>query len=76
MMLSNLLKKPSQSMSLLNMATKRNINLHEYQAAHLLYQYNIPLPRGNVAFNHKEAFVIARKFGGDYQGKFVVKAQV
>lgn len=34
------------------------------------------MPRGNIAFNHKEAFVIARKFGSDYKGKFVVKAQV
>ena len=54
----------------------RNIVLHEFQSAHILHQYNIPLPRGNVAFNHKEAFVIARKFGADYRGKFVVKAQV
>jgi hypothetical protein len=39
-----------------------------------LHQYNIPLPRGNVAFNSKEAFFIGRKFGLDYKGKFVVKA--
>lgn len=50
--------------------------LHEYQAAHLLNQYNIPIPRGNVAFNSKEAFVIGRKFGPDYNNRFVVKAQV
>ena len=48
--------------------------MHEFQAAHILHQYNIPMPRGNVAFNHKEAFVIARKFGADYKGKFVIKA--
>jgi succinyl-CoA synthetase beta subunit len=34
------------------------------------------VPRGQVAFNSKEAYVIARKFGGDYRGKFVIKAQV
>jgi succinyl-CoA synthetase beta subunit len=50
--------------------------LHEYQASDLLSQYNIPIPRGNIATNSKEAYVIARKFGSDYKGKFVVKAQV
>lgn len=54
----------------------RKIVLHEYQSAHILHQYNIPLPRGNVAFNHKEAVYIARKFGLDYDGGFVIKAQV
>ena len=53
---------------------KRNIILHEYQAAHLLYWFGIPIPRGNIAFNAKEAFVIARKFGPDYKGKFMLKA--
>jgi len=38
--------------------------------------YNIPIPRGNVAFNAKEAFTIGRKFGNDFEGRFVVKAQV
>ena len=41
-----------------------------------MHQYNIPIPRGNVAFNSKEAFVIARKFGTDYDNRFVIKAQV
>ena len=50
--------------------------LHEYQAAELLAQYNIRVPRGAVAFNSKEAVVIARKFGVDYREKFVIKAQV
>ena len=31
---------------------------------------------GNVAFNEKEAYVIARKFDNEYKRKFVVKAQV
>jgi len=34
----------------------------------------IPIPLGNVAFTAKEAFVIARKFGSDFNRKFVVKA--
>ena len=50
--------------------------LHEYQSAHILQEFNIPFPRGNVAFNHKEAFAIGRKFGVEYSGRFVVKAQV
>ena len=52
----------------------RNIVLHEFQSAHVLHQYDIPFPRGNIAFNHKEAFTIARKFGSEYRGKFVLKA--
>jgi succinyl-CoA synthetase beta subunit len=36
----------------------------------------IPIPLGTVAFTAKEAFTVGRKFGSDYQGKFVVKAQV
>ena len=55
---------------------KRNLQLHEYQAAQLVHQYRIPIPRGNVAFNGKEAYIIARKFGSDYSGDFFIKAQV
>lgn len=36
----------------------------------------VPIPLGTVAFNAKEAFYVSRKFGSDYQGKYVVKAQV
>ena len=36
----------------------------------------IPIPLGNVAFSAKEAFVIGRKFGPDFDRQFVVKAQV
>ena len=55
---------------------KRSLMLHEYQAAQLMQKYMIPIPLGTVAFTPKEAFVIGRKFGADYKGKFVVKAQV
>lgn len=36
----------------------------------------IPIPLGTVAFTAKEAFVVARKFGPDFDRQFVVKAQV
>ena len=36
----------------------------------------IPIPKGTVAYNAKEAYTIARKFGHDSDRKFVVKAQV
>lgn len=35
---------------------------------------NVIFWQGTVAFNAKEAYVIARKFGPDYKRKFVVKA--
>lgn len=41
-----------------------------------MQKYNIPIPRGNLATNAKEAVVIARKFGPDHEHNFVVKAQV
>jgi len=53
---------------------KRNFMLHEYQAAQLLHKYMIPIPLGNVAFTAKEAFFIGRKFGSDFDRRFVVKA--
>ena len=55
---------------------KRGIMLHEYQAAQLVHKYMIPIPLGTVAFTAKEAFVIGRKFGPDFNRQFVVKAQV
>ena len=50
--------------------------LHEYQGTQLVNKYHVPIPLGQVAFNEKEAFAVARKFGADYNRKFVVKAQV
>ena len=41
-----------------------------------MHQYRIPIPRGNVAFNRKEAIVIARQFGPDYTNGWAIKAQV
>jgi hypothetical protein len=68
------LKNQIRSNLLNSQALRSVVTLHEYQAAHLLSTYNIPIPRGNVAFNAKEAFTIGRKFGADYSGRFVVKA--
>lgn len=41
----------------------RRLKLHEYQAAKLLSKYRVPVPSGNVAFNSKEALLVARQFG-------------
>ena len=54
----------------------RGIKLHEYQAGKLLSKYRVPIPIGNVAFNGKEAFLVAKQFGQKKQMEYVVKAQV
>ena len=36
----------------------------------------MPIPIGNVAFNGKEAFLVAKQFGRNKRVEFVVKAQV
>jgi succinyl-CoA synthetase beta subunit len=36
----------------------------------------VPIPLGNVAFNGKEAFLVAKQFGKKKQMEYVVKAQV
>ena len=41
----------------------RRLKLHEYQAGKLLYKYKVPIPLGNVAFNGKEAYLVAKQFG-------------
>ena len=62
--------------AVINSSKRSFFMLHEYQSAQLLYKYMIPIPLGTVAFSAKEAFVVGRKFGPDYNGQFVVKAQV
>jgi succinyl-CoA synthetase beta subunit len=54
----------------------RRLKLHEYQAGKLLHKYRVPIPLGNVAFNGKEALLVARQFGMKKQMEYVVKAQV
>src|SRR5215471_2626027 len=48
------------------------MKIHEYQAKSILAKYNVPVPRGEVAFTVDEAGAIARKLGGSV----VVKAQI
>src|SRR5580692_9835760 len=48
------------------------MKIHEYQAKAILAQYNVPVPRGEVAFNVQEAQAIAERIGGSV----VVKAQI
>src|ERR1043165_4797646 len=48
------------------------MKIHEYQAKGILAQYNVPVPRGEVAFTVAEAEAAAKKIGGSV----VVKAQI
>ncbi len=49
------------------------MNIHEYQAKSVLAKYNVPVPRGGVAYTPAEAENVARKLGGSL---WVVKAQI
>ncbi len=48
------------------------MKIHEYQAKAILAQFNVPVPRGQVAFNAEEAEAAAKEIGGSV----VVKAQI
>ena len=48
------------------------MKIHEYQAKAILAQYNVPVPRGEVAFTVEEAEAAAKTIGGSV----VVKAQI
>src|ERR1051325_9825263 len=48
------------------------MKIHEYQAKAILAQYNVPVPRGEVAFTVEEAEIAAKNIGGSV----VVKAQI
>ena len=48
------------------------MKIHEYQAKAILAQYNVPVPRGEVAFSVEEAETAAKQIGGSV----VVKAQI
>src|ERR1700685_4586468 len=48
------------------------MKIHEYQAKLILAQYQVPVPRGEVAFTVEEAEAAAKKIGGSV----VVKAQI
>lgn len=48
------------------------MKVHEYQAKEIFSKYNIPIPKGKVAFTPDEAKAIAEELGG----LVVVKAQI
>jgi succinyl-CoA synthetase beta subunit len=48
------------------------MKIHEYQAKAILAKYNVPVPRGEVAYTPEEAEAAAKKIGGSV----VVKAQI
>ena len=48
------------------------MKIHEYQAKEILARYNVPVPRGKVAFTAAEAEAVALELGGSV----VVKAQI
>ena len=49
------------------------MNIHEYQAKQVLGSYQVPVPRGHVAFTPDEAVRVAEELGGPV---WVVKAQI
>lgn len=49
------------------------MNIHEYQAKAILAHYNVPVPKGGVAYTPAEAESVAQKLGGHL---WVVKAQI
>jgi succinyl-CoA synthetase beta subunit len=48
------------------------MKIHEYQAKAILAKFNVPVPRGEVAYTVEEAEAAAKKLGGSV----VVKAQI
>ena len=49
------------------------MNLHEYQGKLLFAKYNLPVSKGEIIFNSRDAIEACNKIGGS---KWVVKAQV
>lgn len=49
------------------------MKIHEYQGKEILKKYNVPVPRGGVAFTVDEAVKVAESIGGN---AWVVKAQI
>src|SRR5271157_4929205 len=48
------------------------MKIHEYQAKAILAKYDVPVPRGEVAYTVEEAEAAAKKIGGSV----VIKAQL
>jgi succinyl-CoA synthetase beta subunit len=49
------------------------MNIHEYQAKEILFRHGIRIPKGQVAFDLRDAEAAAQAIG---EGPFIVKAQV
>ncbi|MBC8192296.1 MAG: ADP-forming succinate--CoA ligase subunit beta [Candidatus Marinimicrobia bacterium] len=49
------------------------MNIHEYQAKEIFRKYNVPVPKGGVAFSAEEALNVAKSLDSNI---FVVKAQI
>ncbi len=49
------------------------MNIHEYQAKQIFAKYNVPVPKGKIAFSVDEAVENAKELGGKV---WVVKAQI
>jgi len=49
------------------------MNIHEYQAKEIFRKYNVPVPKGGVAFSVDEARVVAQTLDSSI---YVVKAQI
>src|ERR1700758_514137 len=49
------------------------MKIHEYQAKAILAGYGVPVPKGEVIFDAKDAATVAERLGG---GTVVVKAQI
>ncbi len=52
---------------------ENTMNIHEYQAKQILAKYDVPVPRGQVAYTPQEAVHAAQGLGGKL---WVVKAQI
>ncbi|HKS36286.1 MAG TPA: ATP-grasp domain-containing protein, partial [Verrucomicrobiae bacterium] len=52
------------------------MNLHEYQAKHLLTQYGVAVPAGGVATTPDEARTVAEKLLSEGHKRVVVKSQI
>src|SRR5450432_1741871 len=52
------------------------MKIHEYQAKALLAKYNVPVPRGTVAWNRDEAEAAVKQVCALTGGSCVVKAQI
>jgi len=49
------------------------MKIHEYQGKEILRKFNVPVPKGKVAFTPEEAVKVAEEIGGSV---WVVKAQI